>query len=312
MTEVIKASSPAAFLAVVPALLGFRPVESLVAVPFVGSRSIGAARWDLSEEITPALLADFLGRHAPDADYVVLAAFTEHRDLLAERVLNAIPDSFGWPLRGAFIVIGHTEEWMDLASTGIVRFPWSEVTKSPLWPLSAEAWTITQKAVPTPDLPASFGIEVAELIALGHEPFNLGITADNEVTPQQVASLVLACRRGKAARDLMVGEIVGLPDQPGHVLSMLVIGQLPWGMDIDPVVIAKGNEVALAAHSLYPTDPDVASIAAWSSWAFGRGSVAGAILDPLVEAHPEHAFLGLLTQFIGGGDLPIWAVARPQ
>lgn len=47
MTTIIKATNAAHFLSLVPQLLGFTPARSLVLVPFAGSRSIGAMRFDL-------------------------------------------------------------------------------------------------------------------------------------------------------------------------------------------------------------------------------------------------------------------------
>lgn len=47
MTNTVKAANAAEFLALVPHLLGFHPRDSLVLVPFCGSRTLGAVRYDL-------------------------------------------------------------------------------------------------------------------------------------------------------------------------------------------------------------------------------------------------------------------------
>ena len=47
MSTIVKAADAAAFLGLVPRMLGFTPIESVVVVPFVGNRSIGAIRFDL-------------------------------------------------------------------------------------------------------------------------------------------------------------------------------------------------------------------------------------------------------------------------
>lgn len=47
MTTTVSAADAAQFLSLVPRLLGFRPADSLVVVPFAGSRSLGALRVDL-------------------------------------------------------------------------------------------------------------------------------------------------------------------------------------------------------------------------------------------------------------------------
>lgn len=50
MTTIVKAGGAAEFLSLVPHLLGFRPVRSIVVVPFAGTRSIGAMRFDLPDD----------------------------------------------------------------------------------------------------------------------------------------------------------------------------------------------------------------------------------------------------------------------
>jgi hypothetical protein len=52
-------------------------------------------------------------------------------------------------------------------------------------------------------------------------------------------------------------------------------------------------------------------IAAWLSWALGRGSAAGALIDRALEADPAHSMAQLLSAFIGSGALPEWAFAEP-
>jgi hypothetical protein len=58
MTTLMKASSAADFLALVPHLLGFQPARSLVLVPFDGSRSLGAMRIDLPDDPTDEVALD--------------------------------------------------------------------------------------------------------------------------------------------------------------------------------------------------------------------------------------------------------------
>ncbi|MBU4466243.1 MAG: DUF4192 domain-containing protein, partial [Actinobacteria bacterium] len=49
MTTIIKAANAAQFLALVPHLVGFTPTRSLALIPFAGSRTLGAMRFDLPE-----------------------------------------------------------------------------------------------------------------------------------------------------------------------------------------------------------------------------------------------------------------------
>lgn len=50
MTTVLRASDSAQFLSIVPSLAGFTPRESLVLLPFTGSRTAGAMRLDLPDD----------------------------------------------------------------------------------------------------------------------------------------------------------------------------------------------------------------------------------------------------------------------
>ena len=55
--DVIKASNASDFLGLVPALLGFTPTRSIVAIPFEGNRTLGAARFDLNPAHDPSEIA---------------------------------------------------------------------------------------------------------------------------------------------------------------------------------------------------------------------------------------------------------------
>ncbi len=83
MTHVMKASSTADLLAMVPHLLGYRPRNSIVLVTFRGSRSCGAARFDLPAHETPRvqrrIVTSMVGMvcKIPAVDAIVIAVFTD-------------------------------------------------------------------------------------------------------------------------------------------------------------------------------------------------------------------------------------------
>ncbi|WP_314506993.1 DUF4192 family protein [uncultured Microbacterium sp.] len=97
MTTIVKAANAAQFLSIVPKMLGYQPSRSLVLIPFSGSRSIGAMRFDLPaggdlDEID-RLAATFIGMvcRLPEADAVAAVAYTDegfdgagmpHRELI--------------------------------------------------------------------------------------------------------------------------------------------------------------------------------------------------------------------------------------
>ncbi|WP_243076198.1 DUF4192 family protein [Microbacterium sp. SS28] len=81
MTTIVKAASAAQFLSLVPRLLGYRPTQSLVLIPFAGSRSLGAVRLDLPDDPASAdsVAATVLGMvcRLPDADALVAIVYTD-------------------------------------------------------------------------------------------------------------------------------------------------------------------------------------------------------------------------------------------
>lgn len=97
MTTTVKAANAAQFLSLIPRMLGYHPSESLVLIPFAGSRSIGAMRFDLprsdeSDEID-RIAATLIGMvcRLPEADAVAAIAYTDatfadgmpHRELVS-------------------------------------------------------------------------------------------------------------------------------------------------------------------------------------------------------------------------------------
>lgn len=86
MTTIVPAAGAAQFLALVPKMLGYRPAQSVVLVPFSRSRSIGAMRFDLPDEKTPGdeidrICATFIGMicRLPEADAVAMITYTDAR-----------------------------------------------------------------------------------------------------------------------------------------------------------------------------------------------------------------------------------------
>lgn len=82
MHTTIAAADAAHFLSLVPHLLGFRPVRSLVVVPFAAKRSLGALRIDLpdgSADHLDGVASSVAGMvcRIPDADGVVAVAYTD-------------------------------------------------------------------------------------------------------------------------------------------------------------------------------------------------------------------------------------------
>lgn len=83
MTTIVKAADAAEFLSLVPRMLGYLPSRSLVLIPFAGSRSLGAMRFDLppDDDTADSFAATAIGMvcRLPDADAVAAIAYTETR-----------------------------------------------------------------------------------------------------------------------------------------------------------------------------------------------------------------------------------------
>jgi hypothetical protein len=77
----VKAAGPAEFLSLIPRMLGYRPAQSLVLIPFHGSSSLGAMRFDLpdsgSDEID-SVASTVIGMtcRLPEADGVAVIVYS--------------------------------------------------------------------------------------------------------------------------------------------------------------------------------------------------------------------------------------------
>lgn len=86
MTSVIRAAGAADFLALVPHLVGFTPTRSIVLVPFEGSRSLGALRFDL-----PPDDLDQTSRDQLSATAIGMVCKVSHVDAMAVVVYSDDP-----------------------------------------------------------------------------------------------------------------------------------------------------------------------------------------------------------------------------
>ncbi|MDY0907887.1 DUF4192 family protein [Microbacterium sp. CFBP9034] len=92
MTTIVKAADAAEFLSLIPCMLGYVPTRSLVLIPFAGSRSLGAMRFDLPDGGEPdavdRISATVIGMvcRLPDADAVAAITYTDERISTSERM----------------------------------------------------------------------------------------------------------------------------------------------------------------------------------------------------------------------------------
>jgi hypothetical protein len=115
----VKAGNAAEFLSLVPHLLGFHPTRSLVVIPFAGSRSLGAMRFDLPDDESDAIdrvASTIIGMacKVSDVDALATVIYTDaqfadeswmpHDDL--SKALERRADACGLRLTDALCVAG--------------------------------------------------------------------------------------------------------------------------------------------------------------------------------------------------------------
>lgn len=146
MTETIRATTAADFLGLVPHLAGYTPSDSLVLVPFRGSRTVGLMRLDLPrpDADVDGFASALIGMvcRVPEADAVAVVAYTSepwqadlHADLFDG--LAHYADACGLRLVDALCVA--RDGWANALDAGAT-----------LQPLSAISTELTTVAPPAP------------------------------------------------------------------------------------------------------------------------------------------------------------------
>lgn len=145
MSTIVTAADAAQFLSVLPQMLGYSPVRSLVIVPLSGGRSLGALRYDLpATGAPPGPLASTVTGTAcrlPDVDAVIGAVYTDTAvaDALADdalaRALTRCADASG--LRIVDLLVVAADGWGSLRDPECPPGGRSleEITTSPLGPI---------------------------------------------------------------------------------------------------------------------------------------------------------------------------------
>jgi hypothetical protein len=125
------------------------------------------------------------------------------------------------------------------------------------------------------------------------------------------ATATRAADHGETVDELVRREVErGEEDEVSELLGRLLLGQTTTRPD--PRRIERALDVLrpLIANLAPAHRAGTLCIAAWLSWALGRGSAAGALIDHALEADPAHSMAQLLSAFIGSGALPEWAFAE--
>ncbi|MEI5582708.1 MULTISPECIES: DUF4192 family protein [unclassified Agromyces] len=94
-------------------------------------------------------------------------------------------------------------------------------------------------------------------------------------------------------------------------LTRLLLGQATARPDHERICRALDTLVIAIANSPRRHRAGALCVASWLSWALGRGSAAGALVDLALDGDPEHGMSQILARFYSAGTLPEWAFQPP-
>jgi hypothetical protein len=383
MTTIIRAEAAHDFLALVPALVGYRPSRSVLCVAFSGNRTGGVLRHDLPSgaDAEDAVVRSVVGTtcRLAEADAVVPIVYTDrrfdggdipHRDLLDGIVRRA--EEAGFLVRDALCVA--PDGWGSLLDEDLPPGgrPLALIDESPAavraaehGPLAESPAALVRLPEPDPETAADMrrildaldgsadGSERAVLEAIAAVERELGDGIDPVVAAEQLArdesrpaarlawiihllgrpafrdammlqvafgpvigELALdsaeeaaerARRSGESLDALMRSELDGATESVDEFLSRLLLGRAAARPDPDRIGRALDTLVVAIANSPRSDQAGALCTAAWLSWALGRGSAAGALIDLALEADPDHGMALALARLFGSGTLPEWA-----
>lgn len=120
-----------------------------------------------------------------------------------------------------------------------------------------------------------------------------------------------ARRSGERLDDLIRRELDADVESVDAFLTRLLLGRAAARPDAERIGCALDTLVVAIAHAPLQRRAGALCAASWLSWALGRGSAAGALVELALESEPEHGMALVLARFLGSGTLPEWAFHRP-
>lgn len=331
--DVIKATSAADFLGLVPALVGCTPSCSIVAIPFAGSRTIGAARFDLNPTLDPATLASAIVGvicRVPAADGFAVVVYTDEAGEASQGLVSALlacADKCGLVVADALYVA--RDGWGSYMADDKPR-PLSEINTALAEdrPAAADQHAGTEIPAADPDrLDAvttafeDFGLgDVAEAdwIALGEVAVT---TPAEEIDPLDAVCLIFALSR-PALRDIAL--VQWATNQAGGERAAEAqaewergqeyptdLAAIMWGdaprPDATRLTAALATVRHLVALTPQPLRAGLLATAAWLSWALGRSTHAADFTHQALTAEPGHGLAEIVDSFARASHLPSWA-----
>lgn len=325
-----KVTDAGEFLALIPALLGYQPVESVVVVVFDGTLSRGAMRFDMPADRATAaqlgLVATGLACRVPDVSRLALVVYG------APELATSVYESFSASTEAAGLGI---VEALVVAEGAWSRIG-SEDAPVPVAPLPEQFTEMVaagdqSTGAVLPDVDPELRAAVADHLAAGTENFlpsemirlferAVDATAD-ALSPADLATLVF-CLARPALRDVAIVQWTQGPETGMRALEAQAawetgtaypsdLASVMWGEGArpDPRILERALTVCAQAAAVAPVDeqPGALATVAWLSWSLGRSTHADAYASQALRINPEHGLAEIVQSFVNAGHLPAWA-----
>ncbi|MFS0735288.1 DUF4192 family protein [Microbacterium sp. 1P10UB] len=328
---VIRSTTPAQFLTLVPRLLGYTPTRSLVVIPFTGTRSTGAMRVDLpahpdQHRHAAHVLAGLLCR-IPDADGLVAVIYDtrssdEHSALMGEIERQA--HACGLTVLDRLSV---TDD--GYGRVGETRQPLTDltpVTVAGKTPNEADQHSASGLPAPEPDLlAAALRVDIAPVFH-DRDAFTAmveRVATGDDLDAYLFAFVMTACER-PSHRDILLVGILGGPDQTHRAWDAQAawengadypadIARVMWGEGPRPRVARLCNldqTLRRVAATADRTLPGALATLGWVAWALGHSTAAADFTAASLTAQPGHGLAEIVDTFVNAGHLPDWAFIK--
>ncbi|WP_203137195.1 DUF4192 family protein [Microbacterium sp. JZ31] len=346
---VIRAGDNAEFLSLVPHLVGCRPRDSVVMIPFADRRTLGGMRIDLPPADAAdvgALAAGFLGSFARvrHANRIAVVVYTDdaYRDERGRIARSAFVDALlGCARASDYAVV----EALCVASDGWGSYlePDGPYAGSPLDEIRPEDVDLGDGA-PLADqgagleLPATEDDEREAVARAIRERATLRLSDPTltaafedvvavhaELAADTLALLVMALDR-PAIRDVALSQWSGDLAEGREIQRFNIAWAAGEAWDFDgPLRLAgegarpdaarlrRALEVARKVAAVAPRRLRTGALAsaAWLSWALGSSTHAAHYVRLAQEINPAHGLADIVATMVRHQHLPAWAYERP-
>lgn len=281
MKTVLRAADSADFLALVPALAGFTPHQSIVLLPFRHKRAHGAMRIDLPRDEVE--LDDFVGTaiglvsRVPETDAIAVVVYTDERaqhtpdgvvlprSIVVDELL-ALAADLGWGIVEALCVTA--DGWSSYLDDDPVMLPASEIPDAPSVPGITDVSGDQAAGVelPTADLAETerVGRALRELSDVVAHPMSSGDEVRRE-NPQALAAAMLL-----EDLPLLFENLLDSPENPPPFAAAALlwcldrprfrdVALVQWATDISVGLRALDAQLAFADEGV-PVPADIGEV----------------------------------------------------